>query len=354
MKFLNGSATLLAILTFAALGGCTDASITEVKNASVAQSDYTFGEVFDEAKGCKSTSWESREENGRALVQYSCIVDTPQALVDVAEQRAAASVKAISKLLDDRWKRSLNEMEKRKDSIAGAIVQGRANNELKLRDGNVQLKAAQEKLNQALASSPQEYIGHGRSGYTPQLITMGKERRQLAIERAEREFALVEHRLATVVAAQSDPNDTNRQYPHLSQQPSAEDYQKMIDGMVSWKERYHAAIEEMEVRELKRAEDFLKAERDKKLEMNVSFLVSKKFPVAPQTATWTYDGRPPESVNLISFVAALLDPKALQEVMMVARRNRLAFYPETSKVLEAFPITCGEKIPTGCEVKQAS
>ncbi len=345
---------LFAAFICTALAACTDASITEVKKASIPQSDYTFGEVFDNAKGCRTTEWQSQEEGGRAVVRYTCTADTPQALVDNAERDNTNSVKALTKSLDDGWQQSLKSLQSRKETVLGAVVQARKYNEAKLSEGNSQLQAAQEKLNQALASTPQNYIGHGPSGYTPQLLAMGRERKQLSIERAQREVAVAQRRIAEAGEAQNDPGAARSQFSSQSSLRSAEEYQQMIDGMLSWKDRYYAAISEFEAREMNRVGEFLRSAKDRQLQMKITFVVKKKFPVDIQSATWTYDGQEAGPVNLIFLGAALLDPKRLEEALTVARKVRLKHEIDSRALLNSFPIVCGEAIPAGCELRKST
>lgn len=351
MKSIQLHKILASFFTCLTLMACTDASITEVKKASISQSDYTFGEIFDKAKGCKTTEWDSQEENARAVVRYTCTVDTPQAMVDVAERDNTNRVKALSKSLDDGWNRTLKDLESRKQNVLGAAAQARKNNEAKLSEGTSQLQSAQAKLNQALASAPQNYIGHGRSGYTPQLLAEGRERRQLAIDRAEREVGIAQRRIAEATENQNDPGYASNQFSSQRGNRSAEEYQQMIDSMLSWKDRYYAAIAEFEAREMSRAQEFMRAARDRQLQMKVAFVVRKKSPVDIQSATWSYDGQSAEPVNLIFLGASLLNPKSFEEVLGLARKARLKREIDSRAAINSFPIVCNENIPAGCELR---
>lgn len=351
MKSIQLHKILASIFTCLTLMACTDASINEVKEASISQSDYTFGEVFDKAKGCKTTEWDSQEENGRAVVRYTCTVDTPQALVEFAERDNTNRVKALSKSLDDGWQKSLKSLQSRKETVLGAAVQAKKNNDAKLSEGNSQLQAAQAKLNQALASVPQNYIGHGRSGYTPQLLAEGRERKQLAIDRAEREVAVAQRRIAEAAEFQNVPSAVNNQFSSQTNSRSADEYQQMIDGMLPWKDRYYAAIGELEAREMDRAAEFLRAAKERPLQMKIAFVVRKKSPVDIQSASWAYDGKDAGPVNLIFLGASLLNPKRFEEVLSLARKARLRYEIDSREAHKSFPIICGESIAGGCELR---
>jgi len=344
---------LLAAFICTALSACTDASIKEVKKASIGQSDYTFGDVLDSPKGCTSTEWGHREDNARPVVQYTCTADLPQALIDIAAQDNTNRIKDLSKELDKLWQDNLKKIQKSKEDVAQAAIRAGTQKDSRIKQGQGALQEAQARLDQTLASSPQQYIGHGSSGYTPQLLAMGKERMQLDINSAKREVEVARRKLDEAEAG-VEPNSAYR-HPALGQERSAAEYQAMIDGTLSWKDRYYAAISELEAREMKRAEEFVTAAKDRKLQMRVTFLVRKQFPVDVQSATWIDGGKESKPVDAVYLAAALMDPKRLQEVLVGEQRSRLKFGVNNYEHLKSFPIECSEKIPTGCELrKQAS
>ncbi len=283
----------------------------------------------DQKKTPNSTAQKWAVENEYHFQNLLCVVLAP----------------VVPDLRDEEWLASVGQKKPRADLVIPSL-------HLVIEVKYWRTKSSPQDLISQIGEDVSLYLKRG-SPYTPQLLAMGRERKQLAIDRAEREVAVAQRRIADAVEFQNDPNAANNQFSSQRGQRSAEEYQQLIDGMLSWKDRYYAAIAELEAREMSRAQELLKAELDKKLQMKVSFLVNKKFSVAPQTANWIYEGRQPEPVNLIYFAAALLDPKRLQEAMMVKRRNQLTFYPDSAKVLEAFPITCGEKVSAGCELRTA-
>lgn len=341
---------LISVFACTALIAFTDASITEVKKASIARSDFTFGELLDSPKGCASTDWDHHEKNARPVVQYICTVDLPQALIDAAAQDNANRIKALTIELDKLWQDNLKRVQQRKEDVAQAIMQEGTQKASRIQRGQGALQEAQARLNQTLASSPQQYIGHGPSGYTPQLLAEGRERMQTAINSAKREVEIARRKLDESEAG-VEPDSAHRP-PTLGQGPSAPEYQAMIDGMLSWKDRYYAAINELEAREMKRAEDFMTAAKDRKLQMRIAFLVPKQFPVEVQSATWIDGGKESKSVNPVYLAAALMDPKRLEEVLVGEQRSRLKFGVINYEHRKSFPIECGEKIPTGCELKK--
>lgn len=353
MKSFQMRKILISVFACTALIACTDASITEVKKASITQSDYTYGEVLDSNKGCASTEWDHHEDNARPVVQYTCTADLPQALIDAAAQGNANRIKNLTKELDKDWQDNLKNLQRRKENVAQAVIQASANKESRIKQGQGALQEAQARLDQTLAGSPQQYIGHGPSGYTPQLLAEGRERMQMAINSAKREVGVARRKVDEAEAGIE--SDSAYRHPSLGQDQSAIDYQAMIDGMLSWKDRYYAAITELEAREMKRAEEFVTAAKDRKLQMRITFLVRKKFPVDVQSVTWI-DGEKETKLLSIGYLAfALMDPKRIQEVLVGEQRSRLKFEGNNYEHRRSFPIECSEKIPTGCELrKQAS
>lgn len=351
MKKLQAKSLIALVFTCVALAGCTDSSITEVKKSSMRQSDFTYGEVLDDAKGCKSTEWNHHDdENGRAVVEYTCTAQIASKLIENAETDNIARVKDLTKAYDISWKQTFESLERRKNDIAEAVVQARANNAAKLKEVNDELQEAQEKLNLTLASSPETYASRGFSGYTPQLLEIGKRDRESAIWQAKLRVEAAQKRIETTKQAQSNPEAEHQFAP--GQYRSASDYQSMLDGMLSWKERYYTAAKELETRELKKAEEFLPAAKDRKLQMKITFLVNKKFPVAVQSGKWIYDGKDDGTVDVVYLAAILLDPKRMQEVLEMALKSRLKFEVDSNKLFAAFPIECSEQIPTGCELRK--
>lgn len=350
MKTSHLYKVLLAAFICTALAACTNASIEEVKKASVARSDFTFAELLDSPKGCASTDWDHHEENARPVVQYTCTVDLPQALIDAAAQDNANRIKDLTKELDKLWQDNLKRVQQSKEDVAQAIIQEGTQKASRIKQGQGALQEAQARLNQVLASSPQQYIGHGPSGYTPQLLAEGRERMQTAINSAKREVEVARRRLDESEAG-VEPDSAYRP-PTLGQGRSAPEYQAMIDGMQSWKDRYYAAINELEAREMKRAEEFVTAAKDRKLQMRITFLVPKQFPVDIQSATWVDGGKESKPVHPVYLAAALMDPKRLEEVLVGEQRSRLKFGVNNYEHRKSFPIECGEKIPTGCELRK--
>ena len=80
----------------ALLAACTDSSITEVKKSSISQSDFTYGEALDDAKGCKSTEWNRHDDgNGRPVVEYTCTAEMSSKLIENAKAENIVRVKEM-------------------------------------------------------------------------------------------------------------------------------------------------------------------------------------------------------------------------------------------------------------------
>lgn len=352
MKIFHAQRILALAFICAALAACSDSSIKEVKNSSIRQSDFTYGEILDDARGCKSTDWDHHDDaNGRSVVEYTCTAELSSSLIESAQKDNIDRVKALSKDLDEGWQQAFATIQKRKDYVAQAVTEARVNNEAKLKEAIGQQQAAQERLNRALASSPESYITRGPNGYSPAMLEDGRQRMQAAIVQEKLQVEAAQRQIEAIEKAQNDPADAGRQFA-LDQYRSVSEYQTMLDGMLSWKDRYYAAMNAAEASGMKRASEFLSAAKDRKLQMKITFLVNKKSPVGLQSATWVYDGQDDGGVNMVYLAAILLDPKRMQEVLGTEQRSRLKLEINSYERLQSFPIACGVKIPSGCELRQ--
>lgn len=345
---------LISVFACTALIACTNASVTEVKKASFARSNYTFGELLDSPKACASIDWDHHEDNAGRVVQYTCTVDIPQAMIDAAAQDNAKRIKESTKELGKHWQDTLEKVQQRKEDVAQAVMREGTQKASRIKQGQGALQEAQTRLDRTLASSPQQYIGHGPSGYTPQLLAEGRERMQTAINVAQREVGVARRNLdeAQAEAEAGVERDSAYRPPTLGQGRSAPEYQAMIDGMLSWKDRYYAALNELEAREMKLAEEFVTAAKASKLQMRIKFLVRKTSPVEVQGATWIDGGKEFKPVSPIYVAAALVDHNRLQEILVGEQASRLRFQVIKNEHYKSLPIECGEKIPTGCELKK--
>lgn len=347
----TGTLVVLALL-LAGLSGCTDSSIREVKRSSLPQSDFTFGEALDDAKGCKATEWTHRDDdNGRPIVEYTCTTELSSAMVETARKENVAKLKAVTEQLDQRWQGLIETIKHRQNSVAQSHVQARAAIDGQLNEVNARLQAAQEQLNQALGKSPEQYIGPVRNGYTPTLLAEGERRKQTFVQQLQQQIEVIQKQKEAIEKTRDDPTKVAQQLASPQYRGIAE-YQRTLDGMLAWKDRYYAAMSEIEARELKKAEEFLLAAKDRKLQMKVTFLVKNKSPVELRSATWVYDGKEDGSVNTAYLAAVLLDPKRMQEVIDSGWKSRLR--PEISSfdIEMAFPIICDEKLIDGCELRK--
>lgn len=182
----------------------------------------------------------------------------------------------------------------------------------------------------------------------------GRERMQTAINVAQREVGVARRNLdeAQAEAEAGVERDSAYRPPTLGQGLSAPEYQAMIDGMLSWKDRYYAALNELEAREMKLAEEFVTAAKASKLQMRIKFLVRKTSPVEVQGATWIDGGKEFKPVSPIYVAAALVDHSRLQEILVGEQASRLRLQVIKNEHYKSLPIECGEKIPTGCELKK--
>lgn len=69
-------------------------------------------------------------------------------------------------------------------------------------------------------------------------------------------------------------------------------------------------------------------------------------------AIWIDGGKEPKSVDTAYLAAASMDLKRLQEVLIGEQRSRLKFGVNNYEHHKSFPIECGERISTGCELSK--
>lgn len=316
------------------------------------QSDFTFGEALDGAKGCAGTEWTHRDDaNGRPVVEYICTAKLSSNLVEAVRKENADKLKTLTGRLDERWQSVLEAIKQHQSTLVQAQADARARNGGQLQELDAQLQAAQGRLNQALARTSEEYIGPVRNGYTPTLLAEGERRKQVFVIQVQQQIEGIQRQREAIEKELNDPAEAGRQFA-LGQYRSTAEYQRTLDGMLAWKDRYYAAMSDAEVRELKKAEEFLSGAKERKLQMKVTFLVRKKSPVEVGAAQWVYDGKDDGAVNTTYLAAVLLDPKRMQEVLESGWKSRLKSEINGFDYEQSFPIVCSEKLVDGCELRK--
>ena len=344
----------LLVILCAGLSACGDSGIAAVKKTSIPQSDFTFGEALDDAKGCKSTEWTSRDdENGRPIVEYTCTAELSSKLIEIARKENTDKVTALTKRLEQGWQSAVESTKQYQSTLVQANEQARAHNDDQLNQINAQLQTAQERLSKAQAMTPEQYVGPVRNGYTPTLLADGERRKQEFLKEVQLQLDGVQRQKEATEKARNDPAEAGRQFS-LAQYRTAAEYQATLDGMLAWKDRYYAAMSEAEAREMKKAEEYVSAAKGSKLQMKVIFIVKNKSPVELVTAKWVRDGKDDGTVNAAYLGAVLLDPKRMQEVLDNAQKARLSQQTNLIDFEKAFPIECDAKLVDGCELKKSS
>lgn len=348
MKTTHFTKTVLLTFFCAALAACTDASVNQLKGSVPPNGEMTYGELFEQSKDCTGGQWEHRGESGGVLVTYTCNLEPSAALIESVRKGATARVKSLTKYFNDEWQRSLAALQRGKEDAEKTVIQAGTQKQVRITQAQSHLQEAQNKLNQALASSPQQYLGISLKGHTPGVLALGREHRLAYIESTKKEVDIAQQKLLDAEAGM-EPDTANRN-PGLKQTHSAAEYQELIDGMQSWRSRYDAAVVEAEARELNRAEAYLSAAKDQKLKLSISLLV-KKQSVVPVSAKWTNNGKDDGTINL--YTDGLLQaPWRMHEILEGVLKSRLSYVVDRNKSYASFPIQCGKEIPTGCELKK--
>lgn len=341
---------VLALLGLASLAACTDSSITAVKEASVRQSDFTFGQVFDKAKGCRSTDWEaSTDADGRKVVDYTCTTELSAEALEKGRQANAEKIMGISKQLTDAWSRAHDEIEGRQRTVGDYLQQERAQVQERLQELLSSAQKEQQRLDQASAMPPTAFVGHGPSGPTPKLLAEGEERKRIAMQESERQLTDLRRKIEGVqreLDALADPT----QYRPEGGKSSLE-YAQALQKMDTVKDKYFAALSGLEAPLRKQAQDHVDAQQKRSLKLKVRFLVPNKSAVEPVAAAWHLDGERKESLGVVFLAAAILKPSYLPQIIDSKWAQQLAMPLDSWKTFDAFPYRCGREVSTGCEPK---
>ena len=346
------SSKLILAGTLLCLGltACTDSSITAVKESSIPQSDFTFGEALDDAKGCKSTAWSHRDDsNGRPVVEYTCTVEISSAQVEQAKKENADRIKAMSKMFETVWTDALTTIAQHKQNVEQSALRDRAEAQARLEEVRARRQYLQQMMNvlagkQAKAAAEQAE-GKRANPYANLRIEGDITSTKSAIALADAQIARAENARDNPVAASSSGGNPEK---------GVADYEHMTQGMLAWKERYFAAVADKEAAETRRANEFIASARDRKLQMKMTFQVNKKSPVELRSATWVSDDQVEAAVNPALVAVVLLDPKRMQQVVDEAVKSRLKLPMSNSDALESFPIVCGYKVPEGCALRKSA
>ncbi|MFM9925456.1 hypothetical protein VLK31_20875 [Variovorax sp. H27-G14] len=344
MSKLSTKSILAGGLLCLGLTGCTDSSITAVKKSSVPQSDFTFGEALDDAKGCESTAWSHRDDdNGRSVVEYTCTAEITSAQVDRARADNTHRIKALSKTFDTIWTDALATLAQHKQTVEQGAARDRSEAQARVDDA----KARRQYLQQMIDTLSAEH--EKASAEQPD----GKRAPPYVARRLEADIASTKSAIATsdvLVAAAEKARDNPVAAPSLGANPykSVAEYEHMTQGMLAWKERYYTAVAEKEATGMKRADEFIARAKGQKLQLKITFQVNKKSPVELRSAKWVSDAQMETAVNSSYVAAVLLDPKRMQQLVDEAVKSRLQLPSNNFEAMETFPIVCGHTVSEGC------
>ena len=342
--------TILPTLVLTTLAACTDSSITAVKEASMRQSDFTYGEVFDEAKGCKSTAWKASDDaDGRKVVEYTCSAALSDETLQKARQSGVEKAKDMSKGLTEAWNRTYETIESRRKQVGESLRLERSTAEAKLEELQRAMQEAQRTLETTNAKPPTAFIGHGPSGYTPKLIEWGEERKRVEVQKDEQRLATLQNSIALVQRELTGLQDP-AQYRIMGGKNAAE-YEQALQRMDLLKDKYFAAVAQLEASLLKQAQDHVASQEKRKLELKVKFLVPKKSAIEPSAANWYVDDQRSDSMGVVYLAAAIVKPSYLPQIIDKQWSIQLAVPTDSSKALESFGYRCDAELPAGCELR---
>lgn len=326
MKSIKPGALVALGFLCAALSACTDSNITAVKEASLARSDFTFGEALDDAKGCKDTAWERQDDaNGRPVVIYTCTAEAFDDIAQEAKKKALADLDTASQERANVYPEMITALRQKlaeaKKSSEGASVEQSP----KLQAAGKALQDYEAEVDEVMKS--------------PINNPEWKRTAQLELARMQRNYE--------VLKAQEEQDAPARRQEANGAVAKA---QKELDDAASWQERYTTAVKTTRTIVEKEINDYYG--RAHTFKLRIQFTASKKSPITPSTIEWLMDERP--VVASILMPSFLYDPKKMEASLREIFKEKASIKAK-DRYQEIFPILCYYRWsdPTiGCSVKE--
>lgn len=302
------------VLLSAALGACTNSSITQVKESSLPQSNFTFGEVLDGAKGCKSTDWDhNKADYGQTLVEFTCLTATSDDVVQAAKQQS----------LQDLDKVALEQAQRYSKMLAAAeqyLVETKSSLERYEQDRNSKLETAARAVQAYEAQAAQ--VASSPINNPMLKRTAEQELVKMKANYAELKVTLESERSAD--AAQG--------------QKAIAKAQKRLEEMTQWKEKYLAAVQATKEKVDKELEANFSDSH--KFQLKMTFLAHEDKGVKVNSSEWYLDGK---KVASNAFIPAFLrHPKDMDAALKEMFKEKIQFNALEHYVKE-FPIECANE-----------
>ncbi|RYH30855.1 MAG: hypothetical protein EON54_21595 [Alcaligenaceae bacterium] len=341
------TATLLSIC--ALMGACTDSAITQVKERKIASTDFTYGELFEKAKGCKSATWSATDdENGRKIVEGLCTTTLNDAARARAMQLNDEHVQRVVGEFATVWASVNQGLEKRRDYLINSADQNGARLTAASEQSWQALKEAQANVDQMRELSindPAWSEVHSRVQYQGS----GMQRsRLLQLRNAERNLAEVQQRSEHVEAERAGLSTVN-----AAKDGQVADLSAAIDGLNEMKADYDAAVAAVKDAMIHEARVHESLLSESELILRFRFRVNDHSAPDVLGGGWLLDGQPSDMRQVMLMGAATMTPDRLTKLIEENWTQRLVAPSDVKAIWNAFPFECTDGHQQGCVRKPA-
>lgn len=317
--------TSALLLVSAALGACTNSSITQVKESALPQSNFTFGEVLDGAKGCKSTDWDhSKADYGQTLVEFTCLTATSDEVVQAAKQKSLQDLDKVALEKEQQYSKMLEAAEQQVANANNLLERSEQSRKSKLESAAQALQVYEAQAEQ-VANSP---------------INNSTWKRM-----AEQELAKMKSNYAQL----QSKLESARSAEQAQDKEAIANAQKRLEEMTQWKDRYLAAAKATKE---KIASDLdVHFSGSHKFQLKVTFLAHEDKGVNVNSSEWFLNDK---KVASNAFIPAFLrHPQDMDTVLKEMFKDKIRFQA-LEKYTKEFPIECAYEWDgkvSGCALK---
>jgi hypothetical protein len=325
MKSTRAATLVLLGVLCAALSACTDSNITAVKKASLARSDFTFGEALDDAKGCKDTAWERHDDgNGRPVGTYICTAQAFDDITQEARKKSLADLEIVTREKANAYPEMINALQQK---LSAAKASG---------DG---VSLEQKQKLEAAAKALQGYQAEVDAVMKSPINNPEWKRM------AQQQLAQMQQRYEDLKAQIEKEAPANK----LQTDGAIAKAQQELDNAASWEKKYADAVNATKDRVEKEISDHYG--RAHVFKLRIQFPVTNKSAITPSAIEWLLDDRPvAASILMPSF---LYNPKEMEASLRDIFKDKVSI-DARGRYQETFPIKCYYRWSdptTGCAVK---
>jgi len=325
MKSTRATTLVLLGVLCATLSACTDSNITAVKKASLARSDFTFGEALDDAKGCKDTAWERHDDgNGRPVVTYTCTAQAFDDITQEARKKSLADLEIVTREKASAYPEMINALQQK---LTAAKASG---------DG---VSLEQKQKLEAAAKALQDYQAEVDAVMKSPINNSYWKRT------AQQQFAQMQQRYEDLKVQIEKEAPANK----LQAEGAITKAQQELDNAASWEKKYADAVKTTRDSVEKEISDHYG--RTHAFKLRIQFPVTNKSAITPSAIEWLLDERPVAASILMP--AFLYNPKEMEASLRDIFADKVSINAQ-GRYQEAFPIECYYRWSdptTGCAVK---